>query len=68
MFDGCRLQDETGFKHARAIGTCITQYSLTNRFRGETEHCHRPMSAYLNAAAKHSFCLLLFFFAEYRKV
>lgn len=57
FFDGHWLQDEKGYKYAKVVEKYIEPYQFINRFWGETEHFHRPLSYYLNVAAKHGFVL-----------
>lgn len=57
-FYDCKwLKNENGYCYAKAMNRYITDYSLTNEFWGGTKHFHRPLSFYLNAAAKHGFTL-----------
>lgn len=56
-FYDCKwLKDENGYRYAKAMDRYISSYRLTNEFWG-TAHFHRPLSFYLNAAAKHGFTL-----------
>lgn len=56
-FYDCKwLKDENGYRYAKAMDRYISGYRLTNEFWG-TAHFHRPLSFYLNAAAKHGFIL-----------
>ena len=57
FYDGWWLHDEKGFGHAKAIDKYIRPYHFTNEFWGETEHFHRPLSYYLNAAAEKGLVL-----------
>lgn len=57
FYDGHWLKDAKGYKYAKVIEKYIEPYQLTNTFWGETEHFHRPLSYYLNAAAKNGFIL-----------
>lgn len=57
-FYDCRwVTDKNGFQSAKIIEKYIDCYQITNEFWGETEHFHRPLSFYLNAAAKYGFML-----------
>lgn len=56
-FYDCKwLKDENGYRYAKAMDRYISSYRLKNEFWG-TAHFHRPLSFYLNAAAKHGFTL-----------
>lgn len=57
FYDSEWLTDENGFNYAKSISSYINPYSFTNEFWGKTEHFHRPLSNYLNAAAKEGFVL-----------
>lgn len=57
FYDCDWLKDESGYCYAKSIEKYIEHYHFTNRFWGETEHFHRPISFYLNIAAKHGFLL-----------
>ena len=57
FYDCHWLKDAKGYKHAKVIDKYIKPYQLTNEFWGETEHFHRPLSHYLNIAAKNGFAL-----------
>lgn len=57
FYDGHWLKDENGYGYAKAIETYIEPYQFTNEFWGETNHFHRPLSYYLNIAAKNGFML-----------
>ena len=57
FYDGHWLKDENGYKYAKATEKYIESYQFTNEFWGETSHFHRPLSYYLNAAAKNGFML-----------
>lgn len=50
------LKNEKGYRYAKAMDRYLSGYRLTNEFWG-TAHFHRPLSFYLNAAAKHGFIL-----------
>lgn len=51
------IKDENGYNYAKVIKRYLGSYSLTNEHWGETAHFHRPLSFYLNAAAKYGFML-----------
>lgn len=51
------LKDENGYHYAKSVSRYIEPYHFTQTFWGETEHFHRPISFYLNTAAKHGFLL-----------
>lgn len=56
-FYDCKwLKDEKDYRYAKATERYISSYRLTNEFCG-TAHFHRPLSFYLNAAAKHGLTL-----------
>ncbi len=56
-FYDCKwLKDEKGYRYAKAMERYIISYRLTNEFWG-TAHFHRPLSFYLNSAAKHGLTL-----------
>lgn len=57
FYDGGWAEDESGYLYAKQTERYIEPYSFTNRFWGETEHFHRPLSFYLNTAAKYGFVL-----------
>lgn len=57
FYDTHWLKDANGFKYAKAMNKYIMPYRFTNDFWGETEHFHRPLSYYLNVAAKNGFVL-----------
>ena len=57
FYDCHWIQDENGFKYAKSMRSYISTYSVKNDFWGITEHYHRPLSQYLNLAAKYGFCL-----------
>ncbi len=57
FYDGHWLNDENGYKYAKAIEKYIEPYQFTNEFWGETNHFHRPLSYYLNTAVKNGFML-----------
>lgn len=57
-FYDCHWQkDENGYRYAKVIDKYIKPYQFTQEFWGETEHFHRPLSCYLNIAAKNGFTL-----------
>lgn len=57
-FYDCHWQrDENGYRYAKVMDKYIKHYQFTNAFWGETEHFHRPLSYYLNEAAKNGFAL-----------
>ncbi len=57
FYDGKWIKDENGYCRAKALEKYISLYSFTNSHWGETEHFHRPLSYYLNTAAKNGFML-----------
>lgn len=57
FYDGRWLSDENDFKYAKAMEKYIEPYKFKNEFWGETNHFHRPLSYYLNIAAKNGFML-----------
>lgn len=57
FYDCPWLKDESGFAYAKSISSYLEPYSFTNKFWGETEHFHRPLAHYLNAAAEQGFLL-----------
>ncbi len=57
FYDGRWLKDESGYCYAKAMEKYIEPYQFTNEFWGKTNHFHRPLSYYLNAAAKNGFML-----------
>ena len=57
FYDGHWLKDINGYGYAKVIEKYINSYQFTNKFWGETEHFHRPLSDYLNIAAKNGFVL-----------
>ena len=57
-FYDCHWQkDENGYRFAKIIDKYIKPYQFTQEFWGETQHFHRPLSYYLNVAAKNGFAL-----------
>ena len=57
-FYDCHWQkDENGYRYAKVMDKYIKPYQCTQEFWGETEHFHRPLSYYLNVAAKNGFVL-----------
>ncbi len=57
FYDCHWLEDSNGFKYAKAMDKYIKNYHFKNDYWGETEHFHRPLSYYLNIAAKNGFVL-----------
>ena len=57
FYDGHWLEDSNGCMYAKAVEKYIKPYQFSNKFWGETEHFHRPLSYYLNVAAKYGFVL-----------
>ena len=57
FYDCHWLKDENGYKYAKVIDKYINPYQFAQEFWGETQHFHRPLSYYLNAAAKNGFAL-----------
>lgn len=57
FYDCHWMKDAAGCKRAKIIDRYIAPYQITNKFWGETEHFHRPLSYYLNAAAQNGFAL-----------
>lgn len=57
FYNGRWLEDGNGYSYAKIMEKYIEPYQLTNEFWGETNHFHRPLSYYLNAAAKNGFML-----------
>lgn len=57
FYDCHWLKDLNGYRYAKAMDKYIKHYQSTNEFWGKTEHFHRPLSYYLNVAAKHGFVL-----------
>ena len=57
FYDGHWLVDANGYRYAKAMDKYIKTYQFKNEFWGETEHFHRPLSDYLNVAAKNGFVL-----------
>lgn len=56
-FYNCKwLSDQKGYCYAKAMERYISGSKIINEFWG-TAHFHRPISYYLNAAAKHSLTL-----------
>ncbi|MBR6185990.1 MAG: class I SAM-dependent methyltransferase [Clostridia bacterium] len=58
FYSGSWLTDENGRKYAKAVSRYLRPYVFQNHFGGETAHFHRPLSAYLNAAANAGFHLV----------
>ena len=57
FYDSYWQKDENGYRYAKVMDKYITPYQFTQEFWGETEHFHRPLSHYLNIAAKNGFSL-----------
>lgn len=57
FYDCDWLKDESGYHYAKSMKKYIEHYHFTQRVWGETEHFHRPISYYLNVAAKYGFWL-----------
>lgn len=57
FYDGDWLEDRNGRRYAKVMDRYLKPYQCTNEFWGKTEHFHRPLSYYLNVAAKHGFVL-----------
>lgn len=57
FYDCHWLKDENGYRYAKVIERYIEPYQFKNEFWGETNHFHRPLSYYLNIAAKNGFTL-----------
>ena len=57
FYDSYWQKDENGYRYAKVMDKYITPYQFTQEFWGETEHFHRPLSYYLNIAAKNGFSL-----------
>jgi len=57
FYDGHWLKDGNGYSYAKTMEKYIEPYQFTNEFWGETNHFHRPLSYYLNIAAKNGFML-----------
>lgn len=57
FYDGHWLKDSNGYMYAKSVEKYIEPYQFSNEFWGETEHFHRPLSYYLNVAAKYGFVL-----------
>lgn len=45
------------YRHAKEITSYLTESRSVNRFWGETDHYHRPISYYLNLLADNGFCI-----------
>lgn len=58
FYDCHWLKNEQGFRYAKVMERYIAPYQFSNGFWGETQHFHRPLSCYLNEAAKNGFLLL----------
>ena len=57
FYDGHWLKDSNGYMYAKSVEKYIGSYQFSNEFWGETKHFHRPLSYYLNVAAKYGFVL-----------
>ena len=57
FYDGKWVGDKNGYMYAKQTERYIEPYRFTNKFWGETEHFHRPLSYYLNLAGKYGFVL-----------
>lgn len=57
FYDCDWLKNENGYKYAKVMDKYIKPYQFINKFWGETKHFHRPLSYYLNIAAKYGFAL-----------
>ena len=57
FYDGHWLKDTNGYMYAKSVEKYIEPYQFSNEFWGETKHFHRPLSYYLNVAAKYGFVL-----------
>lgn len=57
FYDSHWQKDENGYRYAKVMDKYIKPYQFTQEFWGETEHFHRPLSYYLNVAAKNGFFL-----------
>ena len=57
FYDGSWLKDTNGYMYAKSVEKYIEPYQFSNEFWGETKHFHRPLSYYLNVAAKYGFVL-----------
>lgn len=57
FYDGRWVEDKKGYMYAKQTERYITPYRFTNKFWGETEHFHRPLSYYLNLSAKYGLVL-----------
>lgn len=57
-FYDCKwLKDEKGYCYAKVMERYISSHKMSNEYWGSTAHFHRPLSFYLNAAAKYGFIL-----------
>lgn len=57
-FYDCKwLKDENDYCYAKAMEHYISGHKMSNEYWGRTAHFHRPLSFYLNAAAKYGFTL-----------
>lgn len=57
FYDCQWMKDGNGYGYAKAIEKYIQPYQFKNQYWGETEHFHRSLSYYLNAASKNGFVL-----------
>ena len=57
FYDSYWQKDENGYRYAKVMDKYIAPYQFTQEFWGKTEHFHRPLSYYLNIAAKNGFSL-----------
>ena len=58
FFDCHWGKDERGFRFQKISERYLSEYYIDNPFWGETRHYHRPISAYMNAAAEAGLSLL----------
>ena len=79
-YPGEWIEDENGMKTSKIIRNYTSIYKMEHTFCRKTTHFHRPISFYLNLAARNDFCLVnmdelcsndsnlpLFLLAEFRK-
>lgn len=57
FYDCQWLEDESGYRYAKAMRRYIKPYQFKNEYWGETEHFHRSLSDYLNVASKNGLVL-----------
>ena len=50
-------EDGNGYQYAKVMERYLKPYHFTQELWGKTEHFHRPLSYYLNVAAKNGFAL-----------